>query len=362
MGSPRAGYTLSRMSRPGGHRRKTLSAVGAGALLVLATASSAFAQAPETPAPQAPAPQAPSPQAPPAPETPAPAPVAAKLKLSTEKTGGGVLKGDRWRAVVTMTPAVAGTNATVTFTPRGGKVRTRTVRLRASKNGKRAVGRLDYRNGSARRVVVRAVIPDGQPAAATRAKAVAINQATPSLSPGERGPAVRILQKMLRKKGYVVGQAGVFDPRTQRAVIAFRKVAGMQWNSVANRAVFTALRAGKGTFRVRFPKHGRHVEGDIDRQVLALIGADGKPDRIYHTSPGTAATPTIRGSYRVYMRDPGTNSLGMYKSSYFIRGYAIHGYPSVPLYNASHGCFRVPMADAATIYGWITMGMRVDTY
>ena len=119
---------------------------------------------------------------------------------------------------------------------------------------------------------------------------------------------------------------------------------------------------GKGTFKVRFPKHGRHVEGDIRRQVLVLVGANGKPARIYHTSPGAAATPTIRGSYRVYMRDPGTNSLGMYKSSYFFRGYAIHGYPSVPLYNASHGCFRVPMADAVSIYNWITMGMRVDTY
>lgn len=357
MGSADDGYTLLRMIRPGGHRRRTLTAVGAGALLALAAATGASAQAPETPAPPAPAP---TPEAPAAPEPPAP--IAAKLRLSTEKTGGGVLKGDRWRAVVSLTPAVPGTTATVTFRPRGGKVRTRTVTLRASKDGKRAIGRIDYRNRSARRVVVRAAIPDGQPAAATRAKAVAINQATPSLSPGERGPAVRILQKMLRKKGYVVGRAGVFDPRTQRAVIAFRKVAGMQWSSVANEAVFRAARAGKGTFRVRFPKHGKHVEGDIGRQVLALIGADGKPDRIYHTSPGAPATPTIRGSYRVYMRDPGTNSLGMYKSSYFIRGYAIHGYPSVPLYNASHGCFRVPMADAASIYDWITMGMRVDTY
>lgn len=356
MGSAYSGYTLLRMIRRRGHRRRrTLTAVGAGALLALTTASGAAAQAPETPAPPTPAPEAPA-----VPEPPAP--VAAKLKLSTERTGGGVLKGDRWRAVVSMTPAVAGTTATVTFTPRGGKVRTRTVTLRTSKDGKRGVARIDYRNRSARRVVVRATIPAGQPAAATRAKAVAINQATPSLSPGQKGPAVRILQKMLRRKGYVVGQAGVFDPRTQRAVIAFRKVAGMQWSSVANEAVFRALRAGKGTFRVRFPKHGKHVEGDIGRQVLALIGADGKPERIYHTSPGAPATPTIRGSFRVYMRDPGTNSLGMYKSSYFIRGYAIHGYPSVPLYNASHGCFRVPMADAAAIYDWITMGMRVDTY
>jgi lipoprotein-anchoring transpeptidase ErfK/SrfK len=41
----------------------------------------------------------------------------------------------------------------------------------------------------------------------------------------------------------------------------------------------------------------------------------------------------------------------------------VHGYPSVPAgYSASHGCFRVPMADAASIYAFMTMGMPVDTY
>ncbi len=305
--------------------------------------------------------------APPAPDPvpttpPAATPVPAKLRVSTEGTGGGVLRGDRWRAVVTMTPAVPGTTATVTFTPRGGKVRTRTVTLRPSKDGKRAVARLDYRNRGTHRVAVRATIAEGQPAAPARAKVAIVTQARPSLSPGQRGPAVRILQKMLGAKGYVIGQPGVFDARTQRAVIAFRKVAGMQWNSVANEAVFRALRAGKGTFKVRFPQHGRHVEGDLSRQVLVLVGANGKPEQIYHTSPGKPSTPTIRGSYRVYMREPYTNNVGMYMSSYFIRGYAIHGYKSVPLYNASAGCFRVPMDDAVSIYNWITMGMRVDTY
>ncbi len=341
------------MIRPGSPRRRTFTAIGAGFLLSVAGASGASAQTPETPAPPAPAPPA-------APE--APAPVPATLKLSTQGTGGGVLKGDRWRAVVTMTPAVPGTSATVTFTAKGGKLRTRTVALRPSKDGKRSVGRLDYRNRSTHRVVVRATIAEGQPAAPARAKAVAVNQATPSLKPGQRGPAVRILQSMLRKKAYVVGKTGVFDARTQRAVIAFRKVAGMQWNSVANESVFRALRAGKGTFKVRYPQHGRHVEGDIRRQVLVLVGANGKPERIYHTSPGKGSTPTIRGNFRVYRFEPGTNNVGMYMSAYFIRGYAIHGYPSVPLYNASAGCFRIPMSDAVSVYNWITMGMRVDTY
>ena len=52
----------------------------------------------------------------------------------------------------------------------------------------------------------------------------------------------------------------------------------------------------------------------------------------------------------------------MVHSSYFIRGYAIHGYASVPPYPASHGCLRVPVPDAASIFAWVRHGTIVDTY
>ena len=42
----------------------------------------------------------------------------------------------------------------------------------------------------------------------------------------------------------------------------------------------------------------------------------------------------------------------MVDSNYFIRGYAIHGYPTVPTFTASHGCLRVPIPDAMPIYDW----------
>ena len=135
----------------------------------------------------------------------------------------------------------------------------------------------------------------------------------------------------------MIGQYGVNDGRTQRAILAFRKVAGMARTSSADPAFFRALITGKGRFKVRYPRHGRHVEGDIGHQVLALVGSGGKVERIYPMSSGTGGTPTILGSYRVYRKDPGTNAKGMVASSYFIRGYAIHGYASVPTYYASHG-------------------------
>ena len=70
----------------------------------------------------------------------------------------------------------------------------------------------------------------------------------------------------------------------------------------------------------------------------------------------------VLGSFRVYRKDLGANAEGMINSSYFIRGYAIHGYYDVPNYNASHGCLRVPIPDAIPIYDWIRLGDPIDVY
>jgi lipoprotein-anchoring transpeptidase ErfK/SrfK len=121
------------------------------------------------------------------------------------------------------------------------------------------------------------------------------------------------------------------------------------------------LARGGGRFKVRYPKHGKHIEADLSRQVLALIRGN-RVERIYHTSSGSPATPTVRGNFKFYMSQPGLNNKEMFHSQYFIRGYAIHGYKSVPVYPASHGCLRVPMEDARSIYDWIDLGDRIDVY
>jgi peptidoglycan hydrolase-like protein with peptidoglycan-binding domain len=181
-------------------------------------------------------------------------------------------------------------------------------------------------------------------------------------APGSRGIVVRKLQARLARLGYVVGRRGLYDARTARAVLAFRKMTGMARTTVAGEEVFRRLARGQGRFRVRYRSHGRHVEADIRRQVLALIGAGGRVERIYPISSGAPATPTVLGNYRVYLKTPGTNAKGMVDSSYFIRGYAIHGYYTVPPYPASHGCLRVPVPEAASIFSWVRHGTRVDTY
>ena len=64
----------------------------------------------------------------------------------------------------------------------------------------------------------------------------------------------------------------------------------------------------------------------------------------------------------MYLKTPGVNAKGMVDSAYFIRGYATHGYPSVPVFPASHGCFRLPIPDARSVFNWIEIGTPVDVY
>ena len=173
--------------------------------------------------------------------------------------------------------------------------------------------------------------------------------------------AISALQTRLKRLGYVVGRRGRFDARTRRAVLAFRKVTGMRRTMRASTSVMRRIARGRGAFRIRFPSHGRHMEADMSRQVLVLI-ENRKVRRIYPISSGKASTPTVLGHFRVYSKTPGTNSKGMVHSAYFIRGYATHGYASVPIYPASHGCLRVPIPDARSLYNWIRIGTPIDTY
>jgi peptidoglycan hydrolase-like protein with peptidoglycan-binding domain len=178
---------------------------------------------------------------------------------------------------------------------------------------------------------------------------------------GERGLKVLLLQRALLRKGFATPVTGYYDDGTARGVLAFRKTNGLGRDGYATKDVFAMLMRGQGAFKLRYPKAGKHVEFDWSRQVLVLARG-GRPYRTYHTSSGTPATPTVFGSYRFYLQTPGTNSKGMVHSSYFIGGYAIHGYASVPNYPASHGCLRVPIPNALSIFNWIDIGDPIFTY
>jgi len=164
--------------------------------------------------------------------------------------------------------------------------------------------------------------------------------------------------------GQIVGLFELADRRGTEplAVRAFNPT--LASDGYAAKAVYAMVLRHQGAYRLRYPRsgtNGKHVEFDWSRQVLVLAQR-GRPYRVYHTSSGAPVTPTVFGSYRFYRQDPGTNSKGMVHSSYFIGGYAIHGYPSVPNFPASHGCLRVPIPNAWSIFNWIDIGDPIYTY
>jgi hypothetical protein len=178
-----------------------------------------------------------------------------------------------------------------------------------------------------------------------------------------KGPITRLYEQALIDEGYYLGRnAGShFTLGARLATIAFRKVNNMARNAQYKPVIFRKLLMGRGGFQPRYHS-GRHVEVDISRQVMALVDGDNVVATV-HVSTGKSSTPTVRGTYHFYRKEPGTNSHGMYMSVYFIRGYATHGYPSVPMHEAaSHGCVRNPIPFSVYIYNWIHLGDAIHVY
>jgi hypothetical protein len=326
------------------------------ASIALSCASSATAAT--TPTPTTPSAPAPAPAAAP------PSSASGQIKLVVQRAFGKppfVIAGSRLVVRGIVVPYVGGQTVRVSFYREGRKVEVKDVSVQPIGNGAGQF-HIGYASGNAGLVQARAVHYATPQQAAFSGNSEAVHVASPDLSQGARGPSVRLLQSELNALHFVVPLNGVFDEATGRAVIAFRKVTGLARVPYTNISVFKRLQEGGGVFHVRYPSDGRHVEGDLTKQVLAEIEPGGHVRALYTMSSGKPSTPTVIGRFNVYSKTFGTNSEGMVDSNYFIRGYAIHGYAEVPTYAASHGCLRVPIPNAASIYDWVQQGTPVDVY
>lgn len=178
---------------------------------------------------------------------------------------------------------------------------------------------------------------------------------------GSSGTFVALVQQRLAALHFYIPQSGVYDQKTGLAVDAYHRLLGRGTSQNLDSGTIGALLNGVGKFQVRSPHDGTHVEGNLHNQLLALIYGS-KVYRIYPISSGKPSTPTILGHFHVYLRTPGYLPDGMYYSDFFYGGYAIHGYDPAPDYAASHGCMRLPIVDAISVFNWLTYGVVVDVY
>jgi hypothetical protein len=172
---------------------------------------------------------------------------------------------------------------------------------------------------------------------------------------------VKLLERRLAQLHYrLVGIDQAFDFRTADAVMAFRKVQRMARTTAVDSGVWRAL-ADPVRLHPRARTDGFHIEVNQSRQVLFTV-VDGEVSAIIHVSTGKPSTPTRDGSFFVTRKIAGYSEHRLYYPSYFDGNRAIHGWPEVPSYAASHGCVRVPYWHAKWIYGLADIGTRVLVY
>lgn len=259
-----------------------------------------------------------------------------------------------------ITPYVAGQSVTLQAALNGRPIKTIDLSLTPSRYHAHGTFRASLSSPAAGAVTVTVTH--------TATAAQAAFTATDSLSilaektaPGSTGPFVRLIQQRLAALHFYLPQTGVLDAGTGLALDAYHRLLRWSVSQALDGRTISYLLNGWGVFKVSFAHQGRHAEANLGDQLVALI--DGAHvQMIVPTSSGKPSTPTVVGEFRIYYRDPKLEPDGMVYSSYFYRGYAIHGYNPAPDYPASHGCLRVPIPDARTVYDWLAIGDSVDVY
>jgi hypothetical protein len=185
---------------------------------------------------------------------------------------------------------------------------------------------------------------------------------------------VKMAEARLAELGYRPGRVdGVVDGNTRRALILFQKWEYRRVTGQLNRDEFDAI-INAAAPQAKDSGY-RHVEVDLDRQLLLLTDDEGAIAKLLPISTGSnkrynekgirglAYTPT--GRFRIYAKISGwrKSPLGLlYYPNYFSDGLAIHGSSSVPNTPQSHGCIRIPLWAASEISKALAVGSILLIY
>ena len=252
------------------------------------------------------------------------------LRAKLEPRGSGALEIRIWRSGRELRTRVFADRATVRLGT--GRVAAYVVRITVTPNGSYQGRRNTFRS----------------------------NVVLPHLSQGARGPTVRILERRLAKLRYAIsGVNTYYSYDTGDAVLAFQKMNDMTRTGRVTPALWRRLQTAHAPL-ARYRGPYRHIEVDKTRQVLFQV-VGGRVVRVVHVSTGATGNTPV-GRWHIYSKVPGFLPNGMYDSSFFLGAFAIHGFYSVPAYPASHGCVRMPMWIAPTIFASNDYGETVYIY
>ncbi|MCJ7725077.1 MAG: L,D-transpeptidase family protein [Acidimicrobiia bacterium] len=201
----------------------------------------------------------------------------------------------------------------------------------------------------------------------------------PPLSPGDSGWDVARLQVELSARDLYRGAIdGSYGLETEYAVMAFHKAMERERTWSWEPGDTDLLVEFKPTgYPIRLDEPDR-IEVDIGRQVLflirdhqvvAIVPVSTGGGYIYYSKRSEAyvSANTPRGDFKLLRYYKGWSfdplyGWSIYNPWNFTEFYAVHGYPKVPEYPASHGCIRIPNWEADALESSFFIGMPVHVW
>jgi peptidoglycan hydrolase-like protein with peptidoglycan-binding domain len=179
---------------------------------------------------------------------------------------------------------------------------------------------------------------------------------------------VELAEQRLKDLSYRPGTVdGSYTSATRAAVIAFQKWEGLARDGVLGTQTWSRLQVASRPTPAHLPgATNPWLEVDKSKQVL-LYCKNGAVVWTLHVSTGSASVGRVSptGTWTIYDKttgSPGGMYLPMYYDSSGSPELAIHGYPNVPTYPASHGCVRTETWDQDALYPLIPIGTKFYIY
>jgi PKD repeat protein len=185
-----------------------------------------------------------------------------------------------------------------------------------------------------------------------------------TLSYGSTGSEVAALRARLAELHvHVPSPSTTFGPELADSVVAFQKARGLDRTGTVDEATWRALSQDLVP-APRYRGTDTHIEVSKSLQILMIV-RNGETLWYLPVSSGAGGITPV-GNYRILWKALATTTwLGpaiLYRTMTFHTHYAIHGFPSVPTYPASHGCVRIPIWIADWLYQQSPVGERVYVY
>ena len=180
---------------------------------------------------------------------------------------------------------------------------------------------------------------------------------------GSRGDQVKaLLRALVALRFRVPGVSSFMSTAGTQAILAFQKAYGLPRTYVFDGDDWRKLETA-ALLKPRHSKPALHIEIDKTRQILMVV-RDGSPLGILAVSTGaTGNTPegTHSIEWKAYSAPTPYGGL-LYWDMQFAPGFAMHAYPSVPAYPASHGCVRQANWVAPWTYSVSVVGETVYVF